>query len=348
VEILSVMGTTRKPTHVIKMFGVAHSGSKMCMSQPTEGKNLVVVQHGWDTIYQDKDEGLLVVKCLNECFGNKSSIDEYIGTLRKGGISNIDAGQVDHHEPLTAPVRIDGGDDYWARCQVTFRYKTKKAGMHPLLMSLGLDTTSSIVIFDGEEFSFIHSVEDIDDPMRWSQLRESIAGSGVFSDAKPARRVWPEDTVEIQQMRALRLLPGAISAYPMKVGEKDLLNPSYLKALVELLRAIVLKQRIYLGSPLDDLLEWTPTHEELFTELYEHDMLRPKITTQDRSFVSFCEMLKKNGSPLAKYHPNTLANYAKKIQETLDSMHRSFVRDSHAPLEIDLVHTIITRARELE
>jgi hypothetical protein len=340
-----VIGTPRKPTHVFKMFGVAHPGRNMCMSQPTEGKNLVVVQHAWETVYKDRHEGLELVKCLNECFGNKLSIDEYIASLRKGDISNLDAEQVNCCDP---PVKVEGGDDYWARCEVTFRYKTKNSGMHPLLTSLGMDTTSSLVIFDGEEFSFVRSVEDIDDPMKWSQIRESIASSGVFSDMKRSRRVWSDDAVATREIRALRLLPGAISAYPMKFGDKEFLSPYYLKALVELLRALIQKGKIYSGSPLDDLLDWTPTHEELFTELYERDMLRPKITTQDRSFVSFCEILKKNGSPLAKHHPNTLANYARVIQETLDRMHGSFVRNSHAPLEVDLVHTMLAHAKEVE
>jgi hypothetical protein len=319
------------------------------MSSPSEGKNVVILQHGWDTIYSDDKSGFTVMKCSNECFGDKSSIEQYVNELRSKKIQNLDSREVRFAPPFDGPLQIPGTDRYWARLSITFVYKSKLSGMYPLLVDLGLDTTSGIVIFEGREFSFLRSSRDIDDPKEWIDLQDYIKNSPVFAETGNLRRVWPEDILLNREKRILQLLPGAFLAYPMRIGLKECLKPSYLDSLLNILESVVANRtKGYLrGGAFEDLIEWTPVHEQLFIDLYNQGAFRPRVGIQKRSLTKFLSNLKNTDSPLKSYHSNTLIAHAREIQNTLDKFHESYIEKSHAGLEVDLAYSIVTTAREL-
>jgi hypothetical protein len=342
--------------NIIRLYGAQHP-ENLCLSLGTEGRNLTVIEYG-DFIHF-KDDEIMIVEVYNEVFGNqKSAIYDFLNDLKKGKFANVLASEnivngkrlgITIEMPSSDPVRI-GRDSWWLRFKVPFKYTTRVKGTLPLLSSLDLEEYGSLIIHDGKEFGF-YSFPPItaqnNKYKTFFKIKEEILSSDIFINVDKINLISGEEERTLQYLDAITLLEGALSSYPMQTWKKDVLNPSYMATLIEEIRELFLRERSIKGykGVLSPLLRWNTVQRAFFIKLYEKEVLRPTVfKNQEMSLRRFCKELP-SGDLLKKSY-STLKYYAEDIQNYLDYLHKEFINDFKAGIEIDVVYNILKKAME--
>jgi len=328
-----------KSAHLIKMFGMAHSGNKKCISQLTEGNNLVVLESGFNPLILNKKLNICIVEYSYDCIGSKSEIEDYIKKLRLGKIHNVNSDKVTL-SPWTRPMQINN-DTYWARLQIEVTYKKTTDGVFPMANQLHLECPTAVAIKNGKEYFFLQSRKNLYNFNEWSIIRESLTNPKLVAGVKVLRYLSSSKSdYGIEQFHILDLLYGAVRTIPLTFALNDYLDASYIETLINLVEIRIFKERkANTRSIVDYLLNWTSIDKQLFKELYKEEYLRPRIKNTQRSSIKnfFHEIHNKNVTLLKDKSLNTLYYHAAKIQDTLDEIHDRFVR-KNSGLEVELVY----------
>jgi hypothetical protein len=327
-------------SHLIKVFGMAHSGRRKCISQPTEESDVIVLESGFKPLVLNKEMNLSVVMYSYDCIGSKSEIDEYVKKLASGKIDNVNPDKVKLF-PWTTPMKI-GKSGFWIRMEIEVTYKSETDGVFPLADKLHLECPTAVAIANGKEYFFLKSNQTLDDFDNWSEIRESITNPELVAETKVLRPLSSSGSdYGITQARILDLLYGAVQTIPLSLALHDYLDMYYVETIVNVARTRIFRERnVNTDSIVDCLLKWTPVDDLLFKELYEKKYLGPKVrNSQEFSVKNFHEdMNRKNVvSPLKGKSLNTLYYHATKIQNTLDEIRQKFVR-GNSGLEVELAY----------
>lgn len=335
--------------YLLKLFGAAHSGRWMCLSVPTEGTNLLILEYGFKPLSMADDLSYIIANNIHDCIGSQSEIREYVEKLRSGNVHNTDPNSVYYVAPLTEPVKIRDTDTYFARIQTTYVFKGTKDGLGPLTFKIGASTFTGLVIADGKEYVFLNNQAPLQQYQVFHHIRGQIEESGVYASFdKPINRV-RANMEEAWQAKVLNLLVGAVSVYPPILGNSDLLSPTYLRTLAATIRTRILRDRNEKsGSVVDYLLEWSPQREKLFMAMFEFGLFRKRIwDSRTTGLKQFYAKVSKTSNIQGTGSYNNIVYHAEKIQKTLDQIHESLVQDNSG-FEYHLVYEILKRKREIE
>lgn len=327
------------PLYFIKFFGMAHPGQNTCSSLCTEGRDLTVVEYGYEPVYLGSKQ---LVRYTNELLGDKSSIEEYIADLKAGKAKNVDPSGVQSMEPFREPMKV-GNHCYWTRIKVVFVYEKPEDGFLPMSSEQRLQHFTSLIISNGREYCFLKSPDDLRPGQTWAAVKEGLRNPEVVAEARDLTSFGEKDS-DFEEAKKFQLLGGAFSVHPWLIGNQECLKPQYLIDLLSTITSIIDKRtRLRTGNSIVDYLAtWSTTQEELFNELYESGIFRTKLVNlQDRSLKHFKERLdRKKQSSLRDLEYTTLAYHAGAIQKTLDLIHEDFVEGESA-LEAELVYRIL-------
>jgi len=329
------------PLHHIKFFGMAHPGQNMCASLSTEGCDLTVIEYGYEPLYLGKKQ---LIRYTNELIGDKSSIQKYVSDLKSGRIRNVDPNGVSFVAPFKSPMQIGNYDEYWARIKVVFAYENNKDGALPWTLDQHLQHYTSLVIYDGKEYNFLKSDQNLRSGLAWSNVKEGLRNPDVVAEVDELTSFGAKDP-SFKESEIFQLLGGAFSVHPWIIGSQECLRPQYLIDLLSTIRSIISKRnRLRTGySVLDYLEKWSPLQKELFKKFYFDGIFRAKVVNlQDRSLLQFKEKLgKKIKNPiLENMEYSTLTYHAGIIQNTLEMIHDHFIV-GETGLEAELVYRIL-------
>jgi len=329
------------PLYFIKFFGMAHPGQRTCASLVTDGLDLTAIEYGYEPIHLGRKQ---LVQYTNELIGDKSSIEEYVSQLKSGKIENVDSKGVHYVAPFEGPIQIgDYNKKYWARIKVIFIYEMIEDGFLPLSSEQQLKHFTSLVIYDGKEYCFLKSGQNLRSGQVWSAVKEGLRNSNVVAEVDKLTSFGSKEPV-FKESRMFQLLGGAFSVHPWIIGSRECLRPHYLVDLLSSVQGVITRRNRLKGSSVLDYLEnWSPLQEELFRQLYFDGIFRSKVLNiQNRSLRKFHEKLgKKATNPhLKSLAYKTLTYHCEVIQNTLDLIHDRFIV-GETGLETELVFGIL-------